>query len=381
MNENINNSNFVSFARLSSKNNAKKISENNSGAVVFAKGGTGEDGEIWVGGIRYGSSTSNNSGGETVFTVTPTVTVGNVKKSVKYESVTASSLLQTMLVQEAKAEYVPAKLKITNSTVNKFVGETLPSKDDYSVTAETPKIVSDETTTAAGNATSELVFPTGKDANTVINDRTDIVSTIKMTWAKGSAAVKNNLGNAITTNNDIPVYKKGTDTQITKSEIIEELSGVGYVVKGSNEDNTNNESKFKTTSVTASFWRRFKYFSSSDNSNVTEIPLLNAEIESNDAGADDNINATNIGTVAGIVPDDAITLTESEKYYYLLLPNDHFTTGSYGIQIYNVNAKSYEPSSALSKVLVDDAEVTYGHYTLYKIEDKRSELKFKIVKN
>lgn len=387
---NINNS-YVKFARCSSKSNAatKSGDNKNKGTIIFAGTSESGDGEIWLDGKRYGSSTNNNNnpGGVETVSIKPTMSVGYLGTSETLKG-TPGEILTQMLVKRYDAFYNKAVIHATQN-VNKFVGETMPALSEFSASADKANITSDETKTESGKTSVSILSYSSGNANSVVDDKKSITIKLKATWAAGTSEVKDNTGAIIDDTRDTPsVYKYVDDkkTTVTKSVVLKKIDGK-YVIASSNTNDPADDATYVTKKVTASFWRRFKYFTS-DNDNVTEIPLVSSNANTEE---DSNISATNIGKVAGSVPgDDSLTINANAKYIYLLMPNDHLTSKEkYIIQQLAADGKTFEDTpDALSPVTITTTDgnnqsvtsnVSYGHYDLYKISGMRGDLTFKII--
>lgn len=319
-----NNNSYVKFAKLASVTNAKSISEDskNVDTIIFAgtNNSDGVDGEIWLGGRRYGSSTGNGTpGSETKITLTPTTTVGYITPNTTINDKTASEILKTMLMQKSDAVYNRATMRISKPTVDKFVGSAIGAGEDSfgTVTVTAPSITSGKTTINAGATSYKLSYPNGISSTTIANSKGEFELTMYGTWSKGSGEVKNNVGELITTTNDIPIYCDDKAIN-SKSDVIEEYTPKGetrsiYVVKGSNTDTTANLSTRLSATVKVCFWYKYRYFIS-DNAGITTIGVGTQTNELPNADA-------------AKCPTNAFDITVSNeavgKHLYILVPSDN----------------------------------------------------------
>lgn len=388
------NTNYVKFAKLGSITNAKSISEDskNVDTIIFA--GTGNtdksvDGEIWLGGRRFGSSTNNNNpSGETKITLTPTTTVGYITPDTTINDKTASEILKTMLMQKSDAVYNKATMTLSKYTINRFVGETIGAnkKSFGTVTVTAPSITSGNTTINAGATSYELSYPTGISSTTTANSVETYTLTMYGTWSKGNGEVKNNVGEPITTNNDIQIYCDNKAIN-SKSDVIEEYTPTGeshsiYVIKGSNANTTANLSTRLSADVDVCFWYKYRYFIS-DNAGITTITTGTQTNELPDADA-------------AKCPANAFNITVSNeavgKHLYILVPSDNLGQNDVcKLQTYNAMNGKYESSNAMSAVKVGNNIVTVAigsdgkvvknggvSYQLYEIDGALASYNFKL---
>lgn len=273
------NNSYVKFARCSSKSNAAKKSGNteNKGTIIFAGTSESGDGEIWLDGKRFGSSTNNNNnpGGVEEVSIKPTMKVGYLDTSTTLKG-TPGEILTQMLVKRYDAFYNKAAISATLN-VNKFVGETMPALSEFDATATKANITSDKTKIESGDTSVSILSYSSGNANSVVDDKKSITITLKATWAAGTSEVKDNTGAIIDDTSSTPaIYKNvdGTKTTVSKSVVLKK-DDKKYVIASSNTNEPEDDATYVTKKVTASFWRRFKYFTS-DSDNVTEIPLINS---------------------------------------------------------------------------------------------------------